>query len=386
MQHENIPIRILQFGTGRFLRAFVDTFLQELTDRQQASARVFVVQSTGVERADLFASRHFTYHVAIRGLEHGETVDRQIEVHSVADAAAADFEWPRVLEFAVSPGLAAIVSNVTEAGYALVDGDTSRGLPPESYPAKLLSVLDARRKAGLPGPVILPCELLDRNAKRLKRLVLEQAEREGADDDLMDYVTMECRWCNTLVDRIVTPPKSDEPLADDPLAAVAEPFAAWYIEQLPQKPLPPEAPRLPSIFDVLAAHPAVSCVADVEAYSLRKVRILNGAHTALVAYALPKGFTTVRESISDAHVRSWLEGLLFEEILPAVEDRVEDAESFARAVLERFANPFLEHRLEDIALHHETKLKTRLLPSFEDYKRRFDRTPDRLAAILEGIV
>ncbi|GAB6166728.1 tagaturonate reductase [Thermostilla marina] len=384
MQHEDIPIRILQFGTGRFLRAFVDTFLQDLADRHLVSARVFAVQSTGGDRASLFAERHFTYRVAIRGLEDGKRLEREVSVRTVADAAAAGFEWPRVLEFAVSPGLAAIVSNVTEAGYALVDGDTSRGLPPESYPAKLLSVLDARRKAGLPGPVILPCELLDRNAGRLKRLVLEQAERESADDDLLDYLTMECRWCNTLVDRIVAPPQAGEPLAADPLAAVAEPFAAWYIEHLPPKPLPPEARPLPSILDVLSAHPAVSRVADVDAFSLRKVRILNGAHTALVAYALPKGFATVRDAVSDPGIRSWLEGLLFEEIIPAVEDRVEEPESFARTVLDRFANPFLEHRLEDIALHHETKLRTRLLPSFEDYVRRFERTPVRLAQILEG--
>ena len=150
---------------------------------------------------------------------------------------------------------------------------------------------------------------------------------------------------------------------------MAEPFALWLIE---------------GELDVpgLAGHPAVQAVDSLEPYHLRKVRILNGAHTALVAKALPQGFETVREAVEDAQIGAWLRELLFEEIVPALAGRVEGAEEFARQTLHRFANPFLDHRLRDIALHHEVKLGTRLLPTCEEYRERFGREPKRLGEVL----
>jgi tagaturonate reductase len=151
---------------------------------------------------------------------------------------------------------------------------------------------------------------------------------------------------------------------------VAEPFAFWAIEGAPPD-------------DALLRHPAVACVENLQPYALRKVRILNGAHTALVAKALPRGFETVRSAVLDDEIGAWLRGLLFEEIVPTLVGRTDEPEAFARDTLERFANPFLAHRLADIALHHETKLQTRLAPTRAEFRELFAAEPPRLAEVLD---
>jgi len=204
----------------------------------------------------------------------------------------------------------------------------------------------------------------------LRGLVLQQAERWRLPSSTRAWIEAECTWHNTLVDRIVSAPRADDPLAvGDPLLAVAEPFALWLVEG---------SPAVPRLVD----HPAVRSVADVTPYALRKVRILNGAHTALVAKARPLGFETVRQAVADPQIGSWLRALLLEEIVPTIADRTEGAAQFAHDTLERFANPFLDHRLADIALHHDVKLQTRLAPTFREYRRLFGRSPKLLGEIV----
>ena len=353
---------ILQFGTGRFLRGFVDLFVEQTNAARNAGSRIVVLQSTGVEAADLFNRQVGRYHVAIRGIEDRQVVDRVHSVASISRALTSARDWPAVLELARSKSLRAVVSNTTEAGFALDSADQVYDEPPCSFPAKLLAILTERQRAGLPGLIILPCELLEENGNRLRDLVLEQARCWQSPAALVDWLHDSCSWHNTLVDRIVSSPSAGDPLAaEDPLLAVAEPFAFWGMEGSPAVP-------------ELASHPAVRMVEDLGPYQLRKVRILNGAHTALVAKARPMGFVTVREAVEDQRIAAWLESLLFEEIVPVLEGRTDDPAGFARRVLERFANPFLEHRLADIALHHEVKLKTRLMPTAEEYREKFGRS------------
>jgi len=370
-----LPESILQFGTGKFLRCFVDLFVDEANRGcGEPAGRVVALQSTGAERAATINRQQGRYHVAIRGLMGGEKVDRTIELAPISRALAAPDDWPAVFDVARSESLRLVVSNTTEAGLALDADDRPGTAPPRSFPAKLLGVLLARQEAGLDGVAILPCELVEGNADRLLELVLEQAGRWQVPPSQIDWLRGACSWHNTLVDRIVSAPSPGDPLAErDPLYAVAEPFALWLIEG---------APELGS----LVGHPAVQVVDDLAPYALRKVRILNGAHTALVAKARPLGFETVREAVADPGLGAWLEELLFDEIIPTIVDRVEQAgaEQFARDVLERFANPFLDHRLADIALHHDVKLGTRLVPTYEEYRRRFGRTPRLLGDVLES--
>ena len=365
------PETILQFGTGKFLRCFVDLFVHELNAKGQDRGGVVLVQSTGSERAEEFNRQCGRYHAAIRGQRQGERIDRTVEVASVARALAASSQWDEVLAVGRSDSLQLIVSNTTEAGYALQPGDSPTDGAPQSFPAKLLLVLKARFEARLPGVTVLPCELLERNADRLLDLVLDLTRLWELDDSLVEWLQHECCWSSTLVDRIVSAPSPGDPrAATDPLFAVAEPFALWLIEGT--APIPCG----------LVEHPAIEQVPRLEPYYLRKVRILNGAHTALVAKAMPLGFETVRDAVTDSDVGSWLRSLLFEEIVPVLEGRTESPDEFAEETLQRFANPFLDHRLADIALHHSVKLETRLAPTHAEYRERFGRVPKLLDEIL----
>ncbi len=347
---------VLQFGTGKFLRAFFDLFAHELNQTDEPAGRVVVVQSTGADMAKVFADQSGRYHVAVRGLRRGEQVDETVCVQSVSRALAAGESWPEVLRVGRSEALEVIVSNTTEAGFALDEDEKPTDEPPRSFPGKLLAVLKARFEAVMPGVSILPCELLDSNGERLLELVLETARRWELSGDLTGWIRSECSWHNTLVDRIVSAPSEDDDLAaTDPLFAVAEPFALWLIEGRPRAA-------------ALMKHPAIQEVQGLEPYHLRKVRILNGAHTALVAKAMPAGFEIVREAVLDPEIGAWLKRLLFEEIVPVLEDRTDDPGGFANEVLERFANPFLDHRLIDISLHHDVKMETRLLPTYEEFR------------------
>lgn len=358
---------VLQFGGGKFLRSFADFFIHEANAAGQAVGQVVVVQSTDSPRAQWLNAQQGKYQVLVRGLIDGGQVDEVREVASISRALVAGQQWPEVLAVATSADLRWIVSNVTEAGYGLEEGDVIES--PRSFPAKLAAVLKARCNAGLPGLPILPCELIEDNGERLLELVLEQAEIWALGEDFVDWLGGQCLWPNVLVDRIVSSPPDDHPLlAADPLLAVAEPFALWAIEKLEGLEL--------------FAHEAVELVDDVEPYALRKVRILNGAHQALVCRALER-FATVREALADAETEAWLQQLLAEEIVPVVDARVEGATEFAQETMQRFANPFLDHRLADIAVYHEQKIATRLMPTYREYRERFGQEPPILSEILK---
>lgn len=368
---EKLPETVLQFGGGNFLRAFFNVFLHEANIAGQRVGRAVVVQSTHSNRAALLNRQGGRYHVITRGLLDGRPVDTVQVVESVSRGLTAALEWGAVLDVARSPDLRLVVSNVTEAGYALDDGD--RMDAPASFPAKLLVVLKARFEAGMPGVTVLPCELIDGNADRLLDLVITQAGRWTLSGTFLNWLKTEVFWLNTLVDRIVSGRPDAHPLlSQDALLTVAEPFLLWVIEGVGKT-------------RDLFAHPAIHVVADAQPYALRKVRILNGAHTALVCRALPMGIQTVREAVADEVVGPWLHRVLFEEIVPVMRDRVVDAEGFATEVLMRFANPFLAHRLSDIALHHEAKVKVRLLPTHREYTERFGKKPPLLDEILTDL-
>ncbi len=363
---EPLPETILQFGGGSFLRAFADVFVHEANAAGGCVGRIVVVQSTEGNRAALLNAQGGKYHVVFRGLADGVGIDRTLAVRSISRALTAKSEWAEVLRVARSSALRMVISNTTEAGYSLIDDDDPE--LPRSFPARLLCVLKARYQAGLPGLTVLPCELVEPNGELLRELVLSQAEAWRLDAGLQDWIRRDVRWVNTLVDRIVSGrPESHPLLTSDKLLTAAEPFALWVVEARPGD---------------LFEHPCVRFVPDVRPYALRKVRILNGAHTALVCRAGPSGLRTVREAVGDPAVGRWLRRLVFDEIVPTLEHVVEDARRFAEQVLERFANPFLDHRLEDIALHHEEKVKVRLMPTYEAFFEAFGRPPELLGDIL----
>jgi len=366
-----LPETILQFGSGRFLRAFADLFIHHANAQGQDVGRVVIVQSTGNQRAGALSGSGGKYHVLVRGLENGQVVDRVEPCESVSRALTASSEWAEVLRVACSPKLKAILSNTTEAGYDLFPDDKPSMQPPKSFPAKLVEVLQARHAAGL-GPVrVIPCELRENNASLLKSIVLNLAADWKVSTGVVDYINS-CSWHETLVDRIVTGTPENHPLlASDPMLTACEPYALFAIQDIPGVPRPLE-------------HPAVAWTPDVLPYFLRKVRILNGGHTALLIRAWPRGFEIVRDAVNDPELGPWLGNLLDNEIVPVLAGRCVDPSGFARDVLDRFRNPFLQHKLADISLHHDAKVRVRLIPTLEEYRMKFGKEPPLLAKLLEN--
>ncbi|MDA0337812.1 MAG: altronate dehydrogenase [bacterium] len=371
---------LLQFGGGNFLRAFVDLMLHEANADNDAFGRVVVVTSTSRQRSQWINQQKGCYHVVLRGLQDDLPVDETITVSRALQRSlpAAD-AWPDVLAVACSAELSWIVSNTTEAGLTLDPADTqstclaaldpNHGRAPHSFPAKLLAVLACRLQAGLPPVTILPCELLEDNGPLLLELLRTQAGIWKLPADLLDAVET-CPIPSTLVDRIVSGRPDGHPLRQqDQLLTVAEPYASWVIEDLPGIDIFP--------------HAAITITGDVSDYALRKVRILNGAHTALVCMTRSMDIDTVSAAVAHADIGPRIRQLLLEEILPVINDRVIDAESFVETTLERFANPYLHHRLADVALHHETKVATRLLPTYHEHVEMFGAPPPLLGEILQ---
>jgi tagaturonate reductase len=366
----SLPETVLQFGSGRFLRAFADVFIHQANQTTAPVGKVVIVQSTGGDRAGGLNSQAGRYHVVVRGLENGAVVDRVEPVESISRALVAARQWDQVLAFARSPQLRLILSNTTEAGYNLDAADQPTGAPQRSFPAKLLAVLRERFQARQPGLTIVPCELREHQADLLQSIVLQLARDWNLPEPLQQWLQNECVWLNTLVDRIVTgTPKEHPLLATDAMLTVCEPYALWAIQNKPKA------------WQFLQ-NPEVIWTDDVQPYFLRKVRILNGAHTALLIKARPRGFATVREAVNDPHLGAWLERLLFEEVVPVLEGRVDRPADFARQTLERFRNPFVEHKLADIAVHHDVKVQVRLVPTRDEFKAKFGRTPPLLNEVL----
>lgn len=367
----SLPETVLQFGGGRFLRSFIDRFIHDANEAGQAFGRIVVVQSTPGARAASLNSRPDGYPLLVRGIENDAVVDRIDRIASVSRGLEAATQWHAVLEVAGSPALKLIVSNTTEAGYALSPDDALDAAPPASFPAKLTRVLLERFRAKQPAPMILPCELFERNAERLRELVRALAKRWSLPTDFLAWLESDCVWLNNLVDCIVTAPPPDHPLAaSEPLLNVREPFALLAIERPDGKTV------------ALFQHPDVHLVDDVGPYHLRKVRMLNGSHTAMVAKFKPLGFETVQQVMADPKASRWVRDVLFEEIVPTLAYRAEGVALFADQTWDRFRNPFLNHRLSDIAAHHADKVKIRIAPTVEEYQKLFGKPPQRLAEVL----
>ncbi|MGF1580960.1 MAG: altronate dehydrogenase [Gemmataceae bacterium] len=364
---------ILQFGAGRFLRGFVDRFVHEANEEGQNIGRIVVVQSTPGKRAELLNAHPEGYPVVNRGYEAGNVIDQESRVSSITRALVAANEWDKVLEVARSPELRFLVSNATEAGYVLNDDEVKPGEgTPTELPAKFADLLWNRFQAGAAPLVCLPCELIPDNATRLRELVLTQAQRWNLSDDFQKWVTEECQWLNNLVDCIISDLPADDPrVVANPLAIQIEPYALFAI----QKPEGREVDFL--------NHKAVKIVDDLDPYFLRKVRILNGLHTAMVAKFLGSHLETVQEVMKDSEAWGWVRDLLYEEIVPSLASHTKGVAEFAEETLDRFRNPFLSHRLSVIRLNHEHKVPVRLQPTHDEYVRLYGRIPIRLAEAIQ---
>ena len=363
------PIKVLQFGEGGFLRGFVDWMLQKLNDANLFDGSVAVVQPIEKGLCDLLDAQNGLYTHIIRGAEGVET-----SLIDVIDSSVKPYEdFDAYLKLAENPELRFIVSNTTEAGIAFDATDKITDVPPKSFPAKLTIFLKKRFDLGLNGFIFLPCELIDRNGDNLKKTVLQYAELWNLGNNFVNWIENENVFCNTLVDRINTGFPKDEKIDidyEDKMMNTSEFFHLWVIET--DYDLEAELPFSKAGLNVIVTKDAL------ERYRTRKVRILNGAHTSMVCYALLEGIETVKECMDDENMYTFLKSCLFDSIIPTLDLPKEELLDYADNVLTRFANPYIKHYLSSIVLNSVSKFKVRVLPSLLEYKKRFGKYPENL--------
>lgn len=360
--------KIIQFGEGGFLRGFVDWMLQSVNEKTDFNGSVVVVQPIANGMCDVLTNQNCTYTHMCRGVEGVDI--RKINVISHCVKPYDDFG--SYLALAENPDFRFVVSNTTEAGICFSDKDSVEDRPANTFPGKLTQLLKYRFDLGLPGFVFLPCELIDRNGDNLKKCVLQYADLWKLGEGFKQWIEHENIFCCTLVDRINTGYPKGEQINlgyEDKMLNTSEYFHLWVIEGYDG--LFREIP-----FDCCGLN--VILTDKLEMYRTRKVRILNGAHTSLVPYALLSGFDTVKSCMNDERMLSHIKACVFDEIIPTLDLPEDELVTYANDVLTRFANPYIKHYLSSIALNSVSKFKVRVLPSITEYIRRFNKMPNRL--------
>ncbi|AYG69809.1 MULTISPECIES: mannitol dehydrogenase family protein [unclassified Rhizobium] len=340
---------IIQFGTSRFLQAHVAFFVHEAAEAGQPVGPISVVQVSGdSSRSGRVAAfgRPEGYPVFIRGMAGGETIDRTVQVKSVDCGLSAANDWAEITRLFVEDA-DFVVSNTGDTGYRTAPGEDgfSDSHPPKSFPAKLAFLLCRRWQASARPLVVLPCELVTGNGQLLKKAVVESARQNDVPAEFFQWLDRDVAFADTLVDRIVS-----EPI--EPVGAVAEPYALWAIRQAP-------GVRLPCLHEQIVLTP------NLEPYERLKLHILNLGHTFLAEIWQTEGHAsdqTVRGILADPNVMGRLEALYAREVVPgfALKGMGDEAGPYVAATLDRFRNPFLDHRIADIAQHHAQKVERRI--------------------------
>ena len=376
-------IKILQYGEGNFLRAFAEDYFDSLNAEGLGEYSVVMIKPRpgSVKR---FTDQKCIYNIVLRGMENGHPCERVRNIRCVEDAVSPFSDPDKYYSYAEDRELKIIISNTTEAGICFDPNDRFDVFETMTYPAKLTRFLYERfvRLGGSEesGIYILPAELIENNADVLKDCVDKYASIWELPDAFVKWNKTFNFYCNTLVDRIVSGyPQKDEDIRhiesilgeDDKLVTIAEPFGLWAVENKGGIDKYIKSGKH-SVEAVLTS--------DIDFYKRRKVRILNGSHTNMVFAGLWAGHDTVYECMTDETVRGFVSAALNYEILPFVSEDAEASRGFADAVLERFMNPYLDHKLTSIALNSISKWRARVLPSFSDHCARHGSIPKRLTA------
>lgn len=373
------PTRVVQFGQGVFLRGFVEWMIHRLNHEAGQDIGVALVQPRAGDEVARLVARGGRYPLLLRGVEAGGVRTEDLVIDCITGGVNTHDDPDGFVALARDPNVAVVVSNTTEAGIVYLAADGALGRDgrsrARSFPGKLTWFLLERYEAlGERGRLfVLPCELIPDNGAVLhdliRRLAADWRLGEGFDTWLAECVT----FCDTLVDRIVPGRPADQ---DDPFAVMAE----WYHALVIRGPL--------ELFDVLPLDRLdfnVALTDDLAPHRELKVRTLNGTHTALTPVAYLSGCETVGEAVADPAIRAWITGVMSEEIVPTVDLPAPVREAFADAVLDRFANPFVEHRLLSISLNGTSKVRSRLLPVLRDLWSAGavgERLADAMAAFL----
>ena len=379
---ESAPEKVMQFGEGNFLRAFVNYWFDLANEKAGWNGKCVLVQPIAPGLAKLINEQEGLYTLYLRGSQDGKKIDDKRVISSVSRCLNPYEEdgFRQMLEVAASDDLEIIVSNTTEAGIVYDPACQLTDKPASSFPGKLTQVLYHRYQAGKKGIIMLACELIDNNGKELLKCVNQYIDQWGLEAGFRKFVNEDCTFCGSLVDRIV-PGRIRDPqeVAEleqkhgyaDPLLDVGEVFGLWVIEGDEK------------LNDVLPFRKAgledhVFVAPDMTPYKKRKVRILNGAHTGFVLGAYLGGYDIVRDCMHDETVLGYMNKMLLEEIVPILPLDQEDCRNFAAAVQDRFNNPFVNHELMSISLNSTSKWRARNMPSFLEFVEKFGKLPQCL--------
>ncbi|TMM56762.1 tagaturonate reductase [Maribacter algarum] len=385
---KNLPLKVMQFGGGNFLRAFVDWMVQVLNQETDFKGGVVVIKPTVRGDYQVLKSQDGLFTVVLDGIRNGELVAERTLVDCVQDVINPYSEWDTYLELAKNPEIRFIVSNTTEAGIKFDVADTFEDNPPKEFPAKLTIWLYHRFQHfgndKTKGCILLPCELIEDNGTTLKSVILKYAEHWNLERDFVNWIYTANHFCDTLVDRIVSGYPNDraeeirsEMGYEDALLVAGEYYHSWVIRgpELVQNELPFKLTDL-----------NVEFVKDLVSYREMKVRILNGAHTAMVPVGYLGGLRLVNEVMDDTVVCDFVESLLMNEVAKTLDfpDRV--LNKFVQDVLDRFRNPLLKHQLISISLNSTSKFFARLLPTLTDYYVTQGSLPKRIVFGLSALI
>lgn len=381
------PTKIMQFGEGNFLRAFVDWQIDILNETTDLNAGIAVIRPIDYDALPLLNVQDGLYTSIIRGLnEQGKTVADARIISSINEEIPIYQAFDKYMALAENPELKIIFSNTTEAGIEYIDTDKLTDTPAKAFPAKLTQWLHHRFEffngSTDSGVVIIPCELIDYNGEKLKEIVLQYCQLWQLSDEFVNWLTNANDFCSTLVDRIVTgfPRDEHQKLQEeygylDNFMVTAEYFHLFVIQ----------GPKhLAQLLHLDGSDLNIKIVDDISPYKQRKVAILNGAHTALVPLAYMSNIDAVGEALDTPLFEQYLESLIFNEIIPTLDLPKDELQAFATDVLNRFRNPYIHHLLMAISLNSMTKFKTRLLPQLLKFVEIKNAIPPMIAMAIAG--
>jgi tagaturonate reductase len=373
----DLPEKVLQFGTGVLLRGLPDFFIHKANSKGLFNGRIVVVKSTSVGDTDAFAAQDGLYTVCIRGTENGENVSQNHVISSVSRVLSSISEWDMVLQCASNPDMQVIISNTTELGITLTM-DNAHASPPASFPGKLLAFLYQRFEVFNgdieKGMVIIPTELIPDNADKLLSIILELALQNGLGNAFIEWLKNANHFCNSLVDRIVPGKFSIEAQQKnelefgflDNLMIMSEKYSLWAIQSGNQK--------VKKILSFAEESEGIMIASDISKFREMKLRLLNGSHTFTCGLATLAGFETVKDAMMNESFSKFITKLTLEAIIPSITTeniKQEEAEQFASKVLDRYRNPFIEHKWLSICTQYSSKMKMRNVALIEEYEARF---------------
>jgi tagaturonate reductase len=389
---QNLPVKIIQFGTGALLRGLPDYFIDKANQQNVFNGSIVAVKSTLQGDASPFEKQDCLYTICVNGIEHGKIIQETHINSSIKKVISANTDWDKILKYAEDPGVEIVISNTTEIGIAFVP-DNIHATPPQSFTGKLLSFLYRRYQFfngdSSKGMVIIPTELIPDNAVQLLSILSKLSSHNKLEESFIKWLSFSNHFCNSLVDRIVPgklPADKQIETEDilgykDDLLITAEPYRLWAIET--------QSDKVRNILSFSSCDEGLVLSPDISNYRELKLRLLNGTHTFCCGLAHLAGFNTVKSAMKNDIFSSFINRLMKEEIAPAITNNnitTEAANSFSEKVIDRLKNPFIEHRWLNICENYTLKMKTRNIVTIEKYFEKFNSIPECMALGLAAYI